>query len=326
MGGGPQDQRASIKHSKYLIQQARRLHLRGKIVFDVFSVGSNLETWLMTMNADGSGLTRIAHSGTNLDFGSPAGSPDGHWIAFADGITGISMIDTHGQRTRKVTRSAPAASSPAWSPDGKQIACSRSLECQEVNGQVSVPCQHPGDGIYVVNVDGSGMRQVAATTAGTSTPSWSPDGKRIVYDTATLESVLSDLWVVHNDGSWPEPLTKTSQSDELEPAWSPDGSLIAFNCGPIGGGSLCTAHTDGTQRRMLASMSVTHPSWSPDGHWIVFLASGTSDHLQDGIWVIRKDGTKLTQIMAWRRFLPPLGWILPDVMVSQPAWMPSHAN
>jgi len=36
--------------------------------------------------------------------------------------------------------------------------------------------------------------------------------------------------------------------------------------------------------------------------------------------VIGRDGTKLTQILAWRRFVPGVGWIVPDVVYTQPVW------
>ena len=73
-------------------------------------------------------------------------------------------------------------------------------------------------GLYVVNPDGSGKRRVVET-AGHATPSWSPDGRRIAFQTRSGPG----LAVVNADGSGQQNLTTGSY-----PAWSPDGRRIAF--------------------------------------------------------------------------------------------------
>jgi Tol biopolymer transport system component len=68
-----------------------------------------------------------------------------------------------------------------------------------------------------VNADGSG---VAYLHDGFS-PSWSPNGRRIVF------ALAGDLYTMNSDGSGVLPLTSSSQQ-EYSPAWSPDGTEIAF--------------------------------------------------------------------------------------------------
>ena len=78
--------------------------------------------------------------------------------------------------------------------------------------------QIPG-GLYVVNADGSGRREL--TRAKYSTPAWSPDGRTLVFARS------GQLYIVNADGSGEQNLTKGS-GGAAAPAWSPDGSRIAF--------------------------------------------------------------------------------------------------
>ena len=61
-----------------------------------------------------------------------------------------------------------------------------------------------------------------------SSPSWSPDGARIVVGSTSLQEGRPDLWIVDADGSDLAPLTDTPRRTETAPIFSPDGSRIAF--------------------------------------------------------------------------------------------------
>jgi len=63
---------------------------------------------------------------------------------------------------------------PAWSPDGTQIAFVKV-------GDLTAP------GIYAMNADGSGSRQIVEDPTGPRSPSWSPDGTRIVFESGLGE-------------------------------------------------------------------------------------------------------------------------------------------
>ena len=56
---------------------------------------------------------------------------------------------------------------PAWSPDGKQIAC---------------VVANDGDGIYIMDTDGQNARRMSPLGTWSYNPAWSPDGKWIAYD------------------------------------------------------------------------------------------------------------------------------------------------
>jgi TolB protein len=71
---------------------------------------------------------------------------------------------------------------PAWSPDGTKIAFTRRR--RDSGGlRLTGP-----DDIYVINADGSGLRQLANDAAD---PAWSPDGSRIAFSSEATASWIS---------------------------------------------------------------------------------------------------------------------------------------
>jgi Tol biopolymer transport system component len=135
-------------------------------------------------------------------------------------------------------------------------------------------------GLYVVNPDGSGKRRVVET-AGHATPSWSPDGRRIAFQTRSGPG----LTVVNADGSGRQKLTTGGS-----PAWSPDGRRIAFvradNKHQVG---VYVMNADGAEQRRLARYG-TSPQWSPDGLTIAFVRRATLDGFNYDIYAVDAEG------------------------------------
>ncbi len=105
-------------------------------------------------------------------------------------------------RAKRLTFEGIYNASPAWSPDGKKIAYSRS-DAGPFN-------------IWVMNSDGSETRQLTFE-GNSSSPSWSPDGRHIVF--ASASGGKSALYIMRPSG---EGLTKIpSQGNGFSPAWSP---------------------------------------------------------------------------------------------------------
>ena len=122
-------------------------------------------------------------------------------------------------------------------------------------------------------------------------PSFSPDGKRIVFQSDRAAG--RGLWLVAPDGSEVRQLTHspTLGYDDFSPAWAPDGRSIAFIRGnmihliDIGTRAVNKVHIEG-----LPSPLVRDPSWSPDGTRLAFVNAKrwtSAGELFDGrIWEV----------------------------------------
>jgi Tol biopolymer transport system component len=134
---------------------------------------------IYTVAADGSGLTRISHAGTEVWLGSPAWSPDGKRIAFTrwDAVTGsldIYVMNADGTGRTQLTDWKGIDTAPIWSPDGDWIAFASDRGATDAqiernreggNGEV-------GENIWIMRADGTDARQITAHDGNPFPSSW----------------------------------------------------------------------------------------------------------------------------------------------------------
>lgn len=249
---------------------------------------------------------------------APAGRGD---ILFSSKPVGdahdeVYAMAADGSNQRLLTQDLAGGWMPSLSPDGARIVFSS---------------ERAGDGmnIYVMNGDGSGVKEVTANKDLNSFHAkWSPDGKRILYQgfpdglyvvgvdgsgqsevskgvmatwsadgahialmQALKESDKFDIYVMNADGTGRTRLT-TDPADDGLPAWSPDGRRIAFGSDRSGNGDIFVMNADGSSvKRLTADQAVDEwPAWSPDGRQIAFGRKATQDAPED-IWVMNADGS-----------------------------------
>ena len=71
-----------------------------------------------------------------------------------------------------------------------------------------------------MNADGSGQIQLTDNTIGDLTPSWSPDGKKIVFHIWDFFSNDAQIYAKDIDGSESKQLTRASGRN-FQPSWQP---------------------------------------------------------------------------------------------------------
>jgi Tol biopolymer transport system component len=194
---------------------------------------------LYVMNADGTNPSLITDRVPSLL--SAVWSPDGQRIAvvggtlFAadtgNGVSDIYLINVNDGTLTKLTNDSGFNLNPAWSPDGRQIVFSSN---RDADGRSK---------LWVMNADGSSQRRLtdvhnAANPIfyGDTTPSWSPDGTKILFTgsrdfngTRNCFSVnCSEIFVMNSDGTNDGAITNDPNRGGVfqNPRWSPDGTKI----------------------------------------------------------------------------------------------------
>ena len=230
-------------------------------------------------------------------------------IAFSsnrDGNSEIYVMDTDGGNQRKLTNNRHGDWSPSWSPDGKRIAFVSNRDGHVIDGI-------PTSDIYVMDADGGNQQNLTNNPGRDSSPSWSPDGKRIAFhsDRDNDRDHNIEIYVMDDDGGNLQRLTNNLTEDQY-PAWSPDGKRIAFSARRDGHFEnqfgityeIYVMDADGQNEQRLTENRNNdwHPSWSPDGKRIAFDADRKGDVVKFDIYVMDADGgnqQKLTNHRAW---------------------------
>jgi eukaryotic-like serine/threonine-protein kinase len=157
--------------------------------------------------------------------------------------------------------------------------------------------------IYLINLDGTGLKKVTDIAEGACQPSWSPDGSRMVFISPC--SRVSDtypgssLFIVNADGSELTPLP-TLPGGDFEPFWSPDGNRILFTS--LRGNAIPQLFVIDLRTGLVASLSEPEErnyqgSWSPDGSKIAYVGP------RNQIWLMNADGTDRVLISRPSNFI-----------------------
>jgi Tol biopolymer transport system component len=203
---------------------------------------------------------------------------------------------------------------PSWSPDAREIV----FASNRARPRSSI------DHLYVMSADGADVRRLTWDDADAREPTFSPDGKWIVYTANALDAAgnytgAGAIDAISADGRLVRFLSQGLHGDADLPTWSPDGRWIAFtvnfesNTDPIGHEDLFVVRPDGIGlRRLATNVDGWALAWSPSSKAIAFSGNG---HL----YRVRVDAASPIHVP----YFPP-----PDVpyLITDIDWLPDGSH
>ncbi|HXS13566.1 MAG TPA: Tol-Pal system beta propeller repeat protein TolB [Acidobacteriaceae bacterium] len=267
-------------------------------IYFVKQTGSSKEIW--GMDYDGANQHQITHVGYAI---SPRISPDNSRIAFSSlgkssGFQ-IGMYSLLLNRTVNFANVGGTNVSPAWAPNGQQLAFSSS---------------RTGDPeIWVADAQGTSARRITDFRGPDASPTWNPKtGAQIAWISG--RTGLPQLYIMDADGSGVQRLTDGGYVSS--PSWSPNGQFLAFawdrkyGPGAPGGEDIYVMEIATKKWIQLTHDSgrCDFPSWSPDGRHLVYASSsdGRADHTR--IMTMLADGTQKRALTGSGSDMPNWSW------------------
>ncbi|GEM_PF-5199229 len=149
----------------------------------------------------------------------------------------------------------------AWSPDGERIAF--------VGGENTDATRLD---IYVIDWDGSNMRQITDSPARDYAPAWMPDSRRLAF--ASDRENDDDIYVIDLDSGETRKLFESGMN-EYQASFSPDGRYVAY---PMSDATNTAAYifirelaTDVVTEVVEGARYSFSPQWTHDSQRVLFL-------------------------------------------------------
>jgi len=175
--------------------------------------------------------------------------------------------------------------------------------------------------IWVASSSLSGAKKLTHGRHSSGWPVWSPNGKRIAFDSDRTDRnpndsrQINDVFLMRPDGSGVKKLTD-SRGNSGDAAWSPNGKLIAFDSDRAnrkGFHAIYVFRADGTKLRKVTGpvrpLNDYSPRFSPDGTHLSFMRSnGTEDNAPSALFTVRLDGAGLHRLTPYSLHVGDSDW------------------
>lgn len=232
----------------------------------VFTSDRGGDPEIYVADRDGTNLVRLTHApGRDAH---PAFSPDGRTIAFQSPRSGadtrLYTMRADGSEQRLLVETRGFCGVPIWSRDGARIAF-----------QCGAHAETPGEGdapwrLFVVNADGSGLRQISHGPGNDQVPSWTTDGDLVFHSN---RSGSDQLYRLDLDSGAVAALTEGPAVHEA-PVVSPDGTTIALvrTEGEASRIAVLDRATGAVRALLDPGWRYAAAQWAPDGTALLYQA------------------------------------------------------
>jgi TolB protein len=179
------------------------------------------------------------------------------YVTKGAGVYTLRVADADGEGSQVALTSVESIISPAWSPDGRELAYV-SFEKQKAI-------------VFAQELSTSKRRLIANFPGTNSAPAWSNDGRDLAVTLSRDKG--SQLYLIGRNGENPRRLT-TSQAIDTEPVFAPDGRGIYFVSDRGGGPQIYRTTVNGgnVERITFAGAYNVSPSISPDGRTLAYIS------------------------------------------------------
>jgi Tol biopolymer transport system component len=214
---------------------------------------SSLVTLTIVLTACGS-----SSDGSDGPNGPPALTNTIVFVTDRSGAPQLNVMNGNGDVIQLLATTPGPKTDPVISPDGRKIVFTV--------GDISEGSTSP---LWIVNSDGSGLKQLTFDGANDMRPTWSPDGARIAF--VSTRDGNAEIYVMNADGTGQTNITNDTTDDDT-PTWSPDGTKILFTSSrnTLGSGQSEIYTMTPTGASVTPVLVGYNPEWSPTGTRFLF--------------------------------------------------------